>query len=89
LKLFDASFAFHLSSYQPSARDWNMSFPNPLQAPEEFLVNLNTLGLYSVSTAFIHYQNRPIQTPGARYDEPSTEQWCERMYMLLVSACQF
>ena len=80
---FDLSFS---SSHQPSTQRRQMSFPNLIQAPEDFLVHVNTLGLDSVSTAFVHYQKRPIQTLGGRYDEDSAEQWCERMDALLVSS---
>ena len=80
---------FFSSSHQPSMQHWQMSFPNLIQAPEDFLVHVNELGLNSVSTAFVHYQKWPIQSAGGWYNEDSAEQWCERMDMLLVSSFQF
>jgi hypothetical protein len=66
-----------------------MAFPSPIQEPDAFLVHLDKLALHSVSTAFVHYQKRPIQIPGARYNEDSSQQWCDRMDALLVSWVQF
>ena len=80
---------FFSSSHQPSMQHQQMSFPDLIQAPEDFLVHVNAFGLDSISTAFVHYQKRPIQSAGGRYDEDSAEQWCECMDTLLVSSFQF
>jgi hypothetical protein len=63
-----------------------MAFPNPGEAPQAFLDHLKPLNLHSVVTAFEHYETRPIQAPGTRYDDNATQQWCDRMDTLLVSA---
>jgi hypothetical protein len=62
-----------------------MSIPNPINDPNAFLEYIKTLGLDLAVTTFAHYQNRPNPSPGRRYDEKSTQEWCERMDSLLVS----
>src|SRR5258706_3574650 len=62
-----------------------MYTPSPLLSPNEFLAHAKSLGLDAVVTPFTHYQNRPLPSLlGGRYDEGAAQEWCERMYTLLV-----
>jgi len=63
-----------------------MSIPSPVLSPEEFLAHVKSLGLEAIITPFVHYQKRPLPLlPGGRYDEGTSQEWCERMDTLLVS----
>jgi hypothetical protein len=66
-----------------------MSIPNPATHPDAFLEHLKSLDLDLAVNTFTHYQNRPVQSPDGRYDEQSTQEWCDRMDGLLVSSIQF
>jgi hypothetical protein len=61
-----------------------MSFPSPTELPDAFLEHLRSLGLDLAVSTFVHYQKRPILSPGGRYEETPTQEWCERMDSLLV-----
>jgi len=57
----------------------NINFPHSPRLPAR------CLSIDLAVTTFAHYQNRPKQSPGHRYDERSTQEWCECMDSLLVS----
>jgi hypothetical protein len=87
----DTSFGSFNSYQLPSVASLTgtMSIPSPTELPDAFLEHLKSLGLDPAVTTFIHYQKRPVLSPGGRYDEAPTQEWCERMDSLLVSAIQF
>ncbi|KIM81345.1 hypothetical protein PILCRDRAFT_8711 [Piloderma croceum F 1598] len=60
-----------------------MSIPNPVNHLNTFLEHIKSLGLNLAVTTFTHYQNQPFHSPGHRYDERSTQEWCECMDSLL------
>jgi len=61
-----------------------MAYPNPIEAPMDFLAHLKSLDLQFAVNAFAHYQNQPIETNG-RLNEGTALEWCERMDTSLVS----
>lgn len=65
-----------------------MAYPNPREAPKEFLEHLKSSNLGIAVTAFLHYQIRPTVAPNGRFDEGTAQEWCERMDTLLVSSIQ-
>ena len=59
-----------------------MSFPNPQDAPRDFLEHIKSLNLDSAVAAFLHLQTRPANNN--RLKEAKVMEWCERMDTLLV-----
>jgi len=65
-----------------------MSYPNPQEAPNEFLDHLKSLNLIIAVNAFLHNQNRPIRETNGRLNEGTAQEWCERIDTHLVSTIQ-
>ena len=61
-----------------------MAFPNPIEAPVEFINHLKATHLDFAVNAFHHYEAQPKES-ATWLDEELTKEWCDRMDALLVS----
>jgi hypothetical protein len=62
-----------------------MSYPDPIDTPEQFLDHVKSLSLNAVIAAFTHQQNRPAPSPDGRLNEAKIQNWCDQMDFLIVS----
>ena len=61
-----------------------MAFPNPIEAPVEFINHLKAAHLNFAVNAFHHYEAWPKES-ATWLDEELTKEWCDWMDALLVS----
>ena len=63
----------------------DMSYPDLIDAPEQFLDYVESLYLNAVIAMFTHHENRPAPSPDGRLNEAEIQNWCDQMDFLIIS----